>query len=145
MSKLIKDNYFVIFAIISGFPLFFIPNVWDAVMFDYAFKTENLLGVEHFYKEIGSPFQLFFIYIIFFIQKITFLSHEFLFDFFTILILILFSFEVKKYSENVFGFDKPTSNFCAIIAITFPTWHTLVAFNLGLYLTCYYLAWTKSR
>ena len=140
MSKLIKDNYFVIFAIISGFPLFFIPNVWDAVMFDYAFKTENLLGVEHFYKEIGSPFQLFFIYIIFFIQKITFLSHEFLFDFFTILILILFSFEIKKYSENVFGFDKLTSNFCAIIAITFPTWHTLVAFNLGLYLTCYYLA-----
>ena len=138
-KNLIKKNYFLIFIIFSGFPIFFIPNVWDATSFDYGFTINNLSGIESFYKEIGSPFQLIFIYIIFFLKNITNIPHEFLFDFLTVLTLILFSFEIKKYSENVFGLDNEWSNLCAIFAISFPVWHSLVAFNLGLYLVCFYM------
>ena len=68
-KNLVKRNYFLIFIIFSGFPIFFIPNVWDATSFDYGFTINNLSGIETFYKEIGSPFQLIFIYIIFFLKN----------------------------------------------------------------------------
>ena len=140
MTEFIKKNYFIIFIIFSGFPLFFLPNVWDGVTFDYGLIIGNLAGIETFYKEIGSPFQLLFFYLIFFIKKITFLPHEFLFDLFTIIFLILFSFEIKKYSLIVFGLDNKLGNLCAIFAITCPIWDSLVSINLGLYLFCFYLA-----
>ena len=68
-SFIIKENYFIIFIALSGFPIFFIPNFWDGLIYDYGFITENLSGIETFYKEIGSPFQLIFYYLIFFINN----------------------------------------------------------------------------
>ena len=62
---------FIFLVIFSAIPLFLIPNVWDALIFDYGFLTENLSGTEVFFKNIGSPFQLIFIYLAFFIKKIT--------------------------------------------------------------------------
>jgi len=140
MQEFIKKNYFVFFVLFSGIPLFFLPNVWDGVIFDYGLITENLSGIETFYKEIGSPFQLVFFYLVFFIKKITFIPHEFLFDLFTIIVLILFSLEIKKYSIIVFELDNKWGNLCAIFAITCPLWDSLIAINLGLYLFCFYLA-----
>ena len=140
LNSFIKKNYFIIFVIFSGIPVFFIPNVWDGLIFDYGFIIKNISGIEAFLKEIGSPFQLVFFYLIFFLKKITSISHEFLFDILTVITLILFSFEIKKYSQILFNFDNRWSNLCAIFAISFPVWHTLVAINLGLYLTCFYLA-----
>jgi len=140
LNLFIKKNYFIIFVVFSGIPLFFIPNAWDGVIFDYGLIIENISGIEIFLKEIGSPFQLVFFYLIFFVKKITSISHEFLFDILTVIILILFSFEIKKYSQILFNFDNRWSNLCAIFAISFPVWHTLVSINLGLYLTCFYLA-----
>ena len=136
----IKKNYFLFFIIFSGFPLFFIPNLWDGTIIDYAFTTKNLSGITSWFQETSSDFQLIILYLIFFLEKITYIPHEFLFDFFTIITLILFSFECKKYSEIIFGFGNKWSNLCAIFVICFPVWHSLVAFNLGLYLICYYLA-----
>ena len=138
MLNFIKKNYFIVFVIFSGIPIFFIPTVWDALIFDYGFSTNNLSGTEIFFKNIGSPFQLFFIYLIFFIKKITLIPHEILFDLLTVITLILFSFEIKKYSEIIFKLNNNWSNLCAIFAISFPVWHSLVAFNLGLYLVCFY-------
>ena len=135
-----EKNYYIIFSIFSGLPLFFIPNAWDPIMFDYGFIINDLSGVKAFYKEIGSPFQLFFLYLVYFIKNFTFLSHEFLFDLLTLVVLILFSFEVKKYSEIIFKIESKYSNICGLFAITLPVWHSLVAINLGLYLACYYLA-----
>ena len=57
MQEFIKKNYFVFFVLFSGIPLFFIPNVWDALIFDYGFLTENLSGTEVFFKNIGSHFE----------------------------------------------------------------------------------------
>ena len=87
-------NYFIVFIIFSGLPLFFIPNIWDGLIFDYGLIRGNLSGIEIFYKEIGSPFQLLFFYLVYFIKKIIFIPHEFLFDLFTVIILILFSFPI---------------------------------------------------
>ena len=140
MQEFAKKNYFIFFVLFSGIPLFFLPNVWDGLIFDYGLITENLSGIKTFYQEIGSPFQLFFFYLIFFIKKITFIPHEFLFDLFTIIVLILFSYEIKKYSTILFGLDNKWSNLCAIFAITCPLWDSLIAINLGLYLFCFYLA-----
>ena len=141
MSLFIKKNYFIVFVIFSGFPLFFLPDgYWDSAVIDYGFVTENFSGIEIWYREASSYFQLFLLYLIFFLQKITDIPHEFLLDIFTIIALILFSYEVKKYSEIVFEFNNKFSNLCAIFIISFPIWHTLVAFNLGLYLICFYLA-----
>ena len=64
----IKENYFVVFVIFSGIPLFFLPNAWDALIIDYGFITENLSGVEIWYKESSSHFQLALLYLIFFLQ-----------------------------------------------------------------------------
>ena len=136
---MLKKNYFIFFILFSGIPLFFINNVWDGLIFDYGFIKANLSGVETFYKEIGSPFQLVFFYLFFFIKNITYIPHEFLFDLFTVIILILFSFEIKKYSEIIFGLSDRWSNLSAIFAISFPVWHSLVAINVGLYLACFYL------
>ena len=69
MQEFIKKNYFILFVLFSGIPLFFLPNVWDGVIFDYGLITENLSGIKTFYKEIGSPFQLIFFYLVFFIKK----------------------------------------------------------------------------
>jgi len=140
MQDFAKKNYFLFFILFSGIPLFFLPNVWDGVIFDYGLLTENLSGIKTFYTEIGSPFQLIFFYLVFFIKKITFIPHEFLFDLFTIFVLILFSLEIKKYSIIVFGLDNKWGNLCAVLAITCPLWDSLIAINLGLYLFCFYLA-----
>ena len=111
MINFLKKNYFIFFIIFSGFPLFFIPNVWDGLISDYGFIKNNLSGIEAFYNEIGSPFQLVFFYIIYFLKKIIFLPHEFLFDVLTVITLVLFSYEIKKYSEVIFGLDNKWSNF----------------------------------
>ena len=140
LINFLKKNYFISFIIFSGVPLFFIPNSWDGSVFNYGFILENFSGIKSFLTEIGSPFQLVFIYFIFLLKKLTLLPHEFLFDLFTSVILILFSFEIKKYAEIVFKLENKFSNLCAIFAITFPVWHSLAAINLGLYLACFYFA-----
>ncbi len=139
-KQLLKKNYFIFFALLAGFPLFFIPNNWDGTIFAYGFLTENIGGIETWYKESSSNFQLMIVYILFFFKKLLNIHHEILFDFFTIATLILFSFEVKKYSEIFFLLENKWSNFCAIITCTFPVWHALSSFNLALYLFCFYLA-----
>ena len=45
MQEFIKKNYFVLFVLFSGIPLFFLPNVWDGVIFDYGLITNNLSGI----------------------------------------------------------------------------------------------------
>ena len=122
-------------------PIFFLPgNYWDAATLEYGFVKENLSGIEIWYREAGSYFQLVLLNLIFLLYKFTFLSHDFLFDLLTVLSLILFCYEIKKYAKTVFEFDNYLGNLCAIFIISFPVWHTLVAFNLGLYLICFYLA-----
>ena len=114
LNLFIKKNYFIIFVVFSGIPLFFIPNAWDGVIFDYGLIIENISGIEIFLKEIGSPFQLVFFYLIFFVKKITSISHEFLFDILTVITLILFSFEIKKYSQILFRLKNVDKNLSLI-------------------------------
>ena len=59
LKTFIKRNYFVIFAIFSGIPIFFLPgSYWDAATLEYGFVKENLSGIEIWYREAGSYFQL---------------------------------------------------------------------------------------
>ena len=77
-------------------PIFFLPgNYWDAATLEYGFVKENLSGIEIWYREAGSYFQLVLLNLIFLLYKFTFLSHDFLFDLLTVLSLILFCYEIK--------------------------------------------------
>ena len=68
-------------------PIFFLPgNYWDAATLEYGFVKENLSGIEIWYREAGSYFQLVLLNLIFLLYKFTFLSHDFLFDLLTVLL-----------------------------------------------------------
>ena len=45
-GSIIKKNYFIFFVLFPGIPLFFIPNVWDAAIWDYGFSIDNISGIE---------------------------------------------------------------------------------------------------
>ena len=143
--ELLIKNYFILFTIFAAIPIFFTPNTWDSAILLYAFDIENLNGVESWFKEAGIYFQFFVIQILFLIKKTLHINHEFLFDVFTIGSLILFTYEVKKYSEQFFSLDNKWSNFCAILVITFPVWPSLNSVNLALYVFCFYLALVGHR
>jgi len=145
IKKTLKNNYFIIFSIFAGIPIFFIPNSWDGEILAHGFQIENISGIEKWYKESSSNFQLILIQILFIIKKLFNINHEFLFDLFNIITLVLFSTEVKKHAEQFFSLDNKWSNFCAVLVITFPVWHSLNAFNLTLYLFCFYLALSGYR
>ena len=65
LNSFVKKNYFIIFVIFSGIPVFFIPNVWDGLIFDYGFIIKNISGIEAFSsmpviisQEISAPSSL---------------------------------------------------------------------------------------
>jgi hypothetical protein len=99
-----------------------------------------LSGIENWYHESSSNFQFFIIEFLYFLKIITKLPNELIFDLFTIIFLILFCYEVKRFSEKTFNLDKQHSLFCFIFALIFPAWNSLTEINLGLYLFCFYLA-----
>lgn len=138
--QLFKKNYYFLFGIIFIIPIYFIPNGWDSVIFDYAFAIQDLSGIKIWYQESSSNFQLLFINFLFFLNKFLNIPHEFLFDTFTSIVFFLFCYEIKKYAEILFNLDKKWSDLSFILAATFPVWHNLTPINLGLYLACFYLA-----
>ena len=122
----------------SGF-IFFLPDTWDGNIIDYGFETKDFSGIQTFLTSITRYFDLALFQIIFQISIFFNISYQLIFDFLTIIILILFSYEVKKYSEIVFKLDNYWSNFCSILAITFPTWHVLVSSMVGINVASIYL------
>ena len=121
-------------------PLFIINNGWDGSIIDYGFSIGDLSGIKNFYFEISSNFQFYIIRFLYFLKIITNLPNELIFDLFTGIFLILFCYEVKRFSEKIFNLDKQHSLFCFIFALIFPVWNSLTEINLGLYLFCFYLA-----
>ena len=98
--KKLNDNYFIyIILLFVLLPLNYIPQLWDGVSISYAFETENLSGIEISLTEVGRYIHLYFFYFINFLTKYTTLTPEIIFDNLTIVFLILFCIEVKKYSE----------------------------------------------
>ena len=137
--KKLNDNYFIyIILLFVLLPLNYIPQLWDGVSISYAFETGNLSGIEISLTEVGRYIHLYFFYFINFLTKYTTLTPEIIFDNLTIVFLILFCIEVKKYSEFFFNLEKKWSNFAALFVAIFPVWHTLVAFDLGTYLSSFY-------
>ena len=139
-NQIFKKNYYLLVGTIFIIPIYFIPNSWDSVVFDYAFAIKDLSGIKIWYEESSSNFQLLFINFLFFLNNFLNIPHEFLFDTFTAILFFLFCYEVKKYSEIVFELNKKWSNLTFILAAIFPVWHNLTPINLGLYLLCFYLA-----
>jgi len=135
----IKKNYFLYFIILSAF-VFFIPDTHDGTILDYGFETKDFSGISTMFTEITRYFDYVLLKIIFKVCIFFDLPYQFIFDLITVIILILFSFEVKKYSEIVFKLDSFWSNFSGILAITFPVWHVLVSSPISLTLISFYLA-----
>ena len=74
----------------------------------------------------------------YFLAKYTQLSAEIFIDNLTIIFLILFCVEVKKYSKLLFHLENKWCNFAALFTAIFPVWHTLVSFDINLYLISIY-------
>ena len=138
LNKLNK-NYFIYFILIFVFiPLNYIPQIFDGVYVDHALETGNLKTVDFWYKDASRYIHFFIIYIIDILSKNTFIPTEILLDNLAILVLILFCFEVKKYSKLLFGLDERWSGLAALFAAIFPVWHILVAINISQYLFSIY-------
>ena len=91
--------------------IFFLPDTHDGTIYDYGFETKNFSGIQTMMIEITRYFDLILLKIIFEICIFFNLPYLFVFDLLTFIILILFSYEVKKYSEIVFKLDNYWSNF----------------------------------
>ena len=137
LSNLLKKNYFALFVLFSSF-VFFLPDTYDSNIIDYGFEIKDFSGIQTFLTTITRYFDLVLLQIIFQISIFFNISYQLIFDFLTIIILILFSYEVKKYSEIVFKLDNYWSNVCSILVITFPTWHILVSSMAAINVTYIY-------
>ena len=137
--KRLNENYYIYVILIFVFlPLNFLPQLFDGVLIDYVYKTQNIEAVSIWYKDASRHFHLLFIYLIDFLSKITSLQAEIFIDNLSVIFLILFCFEIKKYSKFLFGLNDKWANLSALFASIFPVWHTLVAFNIGQYLISFY-------
>ena len=137
--KKLNDNYFIYIILIFVFiPLNYIPQLWDGVSISYGYETGNLSGIEISLTEVGRYMHIIFIYFINFLKQYTSLPAEIFLDNLTVIFLVLFCIEVKKYSELFFNLENKWSNLSALFAAIFPVWHTLVAFDLGTYLSAFY-------
>ena len=114
------------------------PQLFDGVMFNYSYEIGNIAGLELWHKEFSRYIHLLFIYLIDFFVKYTSLPAEIFLDNLAIIFLILFCVEVKKYSKILFNLENKWCNLAALFTAIFPVWHTLVAFNISLYLISIY-------
>ena len=102
--KKLNENYFIYIILIFVFlPLNFIPQLFDGVSLDYAYSIGDMSVVEPMYIDISRYFHFYLAYFIFLLSKYTLIPAEIFLDNFTILILILFCIEVKKYSKIFFN------------------------------------------
>ena len=140
LNKLHKNFFIFVIIIFLFIPLNFIPQLFDGVLLSYAHESGNKnLFLEAHYKDTGRYFHLLFVNSIFHLSNYTHIPLELLFDNILIIFLILVCFEVKKYSNLLFKLNERWSNFAALSVAIFPVWHTLVDFDIGLYLISIYL------
>ena len=138
--KIIKEHYYIYIILVFLFiPIIFLPQLMDGVILDYAFKIEDLSGLKYWYIERARQFHLLVILLIDFLTKYTFLKSGILFDVFSIIFLILFCNEVKKYSKFLFGLEEKWCNLAALFTAIFPVWHILANFDISSYLISFYL------
>ena len=85
--KIIKENYYIIYIILVFLfiPIFFLPQLEDGVILEYAFKIGDLSALKYWYVERARQFHLLVILLIDFLTKYTFLKSEILFDSFSII------------------------------------------------------------
>ena len=105
--KKLNENYYIYIVLFFVFiPINFIPQLYDSVIIDYAYDIGDLTFLDLWYKERGREVTLVFFYLVNYLVKITSLPAEVFFDNLTILFLILYCIEVKKYSKFLFLFGK---------------------------------------
>ena len=137
--KKLNENYFIYAVLAFVFiPINFIPQLYDSVIIDYAYDIGDLTFLDLWYKDRGREVALVFFYFVDFLVKFTSLPAEVFFDNLTILFLILYCIEVKKYSKFLFCLEKKWCNLAALFTSIFPVWHVLVGFDIGLYLISFY-------
>ena len=134
--KIAAPYFFLIFYV----PIFFINNIWDGSIISYGFSVSDISGIKNWYFESSSNFQFYVIKLLYLIKEISSLPNEIIFDTFTLIIFLLFCVEVKKYFQKIFRLNDDFNNLCFVLVLTFPVWNFLTEINLGLYITCFYLA-----
>ena len=92
LSNFLKKNYFALFVLFSSF-VFFLPDTYDSNIIDYGFEIKDFSGIQTFLTTITRYFDLVLLQIIFQISIFFNISYQLIFDFLTIIILILFRYE----------------------------------------------------
>ena len=138
LKKLNENYYIYVILIFVLIPLNFLPSLFDGVIFDYSYEIRDITGLEQLYKDMSRHAHLLIIYFVYFLTKYTQLSAEIFIDNLTIIFLILFCIEVKKYSKLLFHLENKWCNLAALFTAIFPVWHTLVSFDVNLYLISIY-------
>jgi len=135
----LKKNYFILSIIIFILiPLDYLPQLFDGVLIDYAYKSGNIDAIEFWYKDAIRYSHFYIIYLVNIFSKITLLPHEFFLDLFSVLFLILYCLETKKIAKLIFNLNEKYCNLAAFFTSIFPVWHTLAAFNISQYLFSFY-------
>lgn len=135
----LKKNYFIFSIIIFILiPLGYLPQLFDGVLIDYAYKSGNIDAIEFWYKDAIRYSHFYIIYLVNIFSKITLLPHEFFLDLFSVLFLILYCLETKKIAKLIFNLNEKYCNLAAFFTSIFPVWHTLAAFNISQYLFSFY-------
>ena len=133
--KKLNENYFIYIILIFIFlPINFIPQLFDGVSLDYAYDIGDMSTIEPLYKDAGRHFHFFVSYFIYLLSKYTSIPAEIFLDNLTVLILILFCIEIKKYSKLFFNLENKWANLAGLFTAIFPIWHILVDFDIGQYL-----------
>jgi len=133
--KKLNENYFIYIILIFIFlPINFTPQLFDGVSLDYAYDIGDMSIIEPLYKDPSRHFHFFVAYFIYFLSKYTLIPAEIFLDNLTVLILILFCIEIKKYSKIFFNLENKWANLAGLFTAIFPIWHILVDFDIGQYL-----------
>ena len=135
----LKKNYYIFSIIIfSLIPLNYLPQLFDVVLIDYAFKSGNIDSIEFWYKDLIRYFHFYMIYLVNIFSNLTQIPHEFFLDFLSVLFLFLYCLETKIYAKLIFNLNDKYCNLAALFTSIFPVWHTLAAFNISQYLFSFY-------
>ena len=96
--KIINEKHYIYIILVFLFiPINFVPQLFDGVIIDYAFKIEDLSGLKHWYIERARQFHLLVILLIDFLKSLK--------------IIKFFNLFFSLISETMLNFFSPLFNF----------------------------------
>ena len=130
----------IFLAIVFVFlPIYFLPDLWDGVINQFAFDIQNLEGLIPTYLQSGWYIEYLIIHLIYNLSLITNISANNLGDFFVLLLILGISFETFKLAKRYFNLENEWALVAALLVIVFPAWSASASSILYVYIFCVWL------